>query len=242
LKIEPQFIAYIALYNKEDDVLQKIMKSMLTDDIQASDAQKRDVTFRGLVNANKAALSHYDEEVRKAAKRLQIILDAYGNVARMRSNEETSAIYNLNQELREKHAPDVAAVGLNDWINKLEADNNEYAALVKSRNIELSQRSDLTMKDVRKEVDAAYRTIVERIEALMLIEGEEAYLPFVKRLNVTAEKYKNLVAQRQGAAAATKARAAEAAAQSQGETAAQTETKIDPEIEAFGKEAETPKK
>ena len=39
------------------------------------------------------------------------------------------------------------------------------------------------MKEVRLEVDAAYRTIVSRINALIIVTGEAPYAEFVKELN-----------------------------------------------------------
>jgi hypothetical protein len=48
------------------------------------------------------------------------------------------------------------------------------------------------------ELDAAYRTIIERIEALVIVEGLENYEAFIRRLNVVITKYSNILAQRQG--------------------------------------------
>jgi hypothetical protein len=54
------------------------------------------------------------------------------------------------------------------------------------------------MKIARAEVDDACRAITERIEALIIVNGEEAYAPFVKDLNQRVERYNNTVARRKG--------------------------------------------
>ena len=54
------------------------------------------------------------------------------------------------------------------------------------------------MKEVRRDVDKAYRAITTRIEALVVVNGPEAYTPFINELNIRIEKYNNILAQRQG--------------------------------------------
>lgn len=54
------------------------------------------------------------------------------------------------------------------------------------------------MKQVRYDVDTAYRAIVDRINALIVINGESAYKNFVIEMNLRISKYKNLIAQRKG--------------------------------------------
>jgi hypothetical protein len=98
LKIEAQFNDYLLLYKKEDEGLNKITKSILTEQIQGAD-KARDEIWSGLVETNKAAVKHFDPKTREAAAQLKILFDTYGNLAVKPLNEETSAIYNILQEL-----------------------------------------------------------------------------------------------------------------------------------------------
>ncbi len=200
LKIKPQFDTYLPLYTQEDDSLKKITKSVFTEDILVADKQ-RDITFRGMVDTNRAALNHFRADVKAAAKRLQVVFDTYGNLARKPLNEETAAIHNLLQELNGTYAEDAKSTGIADWVKELEANNKAFEDLTKDRYDESAQRTDLVLKEVRTQVDAAYRTITERIDALALIEGGEAYETFIRRLNVVVEKYNNAIAARAGRAA-----------------------------------------
>jgi hypothetical protein len=194
---------YLPLYAEEDEAILKISKNTFTEDRLEAD-RRRDMTFRGMVDMSKAALNHFDENIVASAKRLKILFDTYGNIAQLPLQEETSAIYNLLQELGEKYSMDASAAGLSPWIIKLTEDNNAYEELVKKGYSEEAAKTELRVKEVRTKIDKVFRQIIDRLEALMLIEGESNYIEFVKKLNVQLEKYSNILAQRQGRAAAKK--------------------------------------
>jgi hypothetical protein len=193
LNIQSQFDAYLPLYEQEDEVLKKIMKSVFTEDINDADHQ-RDLTFSGMVDANKSALKHFNPATQSAAKRLKIVFDTYGNVARKPINEETSAIYNLLQELNGNYAADVAATGIADWVTELETNNNALEALVKNRYDEGAAKTNLILKEVRVQVDAVYHAMAARLEALYIVEGTAVYENFIHAWNVIVAKYHNAVA------------------------------------------------
>jgi len=197
LKVKTQFAAYLPLYHAEDEALKKVMKSAITAEIQVAD-KHRDLLFRGMVDANKSALNHFNPQVVEAAKRLKILFDTYGNLAQKTLNEETSGIYNLLQDLSGKYAADAAATMLTDWTAELGAANDAFGKLMKDRYEETALRTDLVLKECRQKADEAYRTITERINALVLVEGEAAYSDFIRNLNAVVDKYLALLAQRQG--------------------------------------------
>jgi ribosome-associated translation inhibitor RaiA len=198
LKIAPQFAIWLLLYFEEEGAFQKIPKSAFTEILQEAD-QKRDNTYRGMSGANRSAINHFKEDVKAAAERLQIVFDTVGNVTIKPQNEETTAIYNLIQILRsDKYTADVELVGLSEWIDELEANNQAYHSIDKERYEESADRNRIIMKDARAKVDEAYREIADRIDALYLIEGSEVYKNFIMRLNAVIEKYSTLIAFRKG--------------------------------------------
>ena len=189
LKISPQFEAYQPLYAREDEALKKIVKSEFTAKIHEAD-KARDEIYLGMAETNTAALRHFDPDVRQAASRLKIIFDTYGNVTNKPLNEETSAIYNILQELKGKYAADAESVGLTLWVTELETRNLAFEALVKERFDETAARTtDIVMKQARAQLDEVYKTIVERINALAVVEGVTAYEAFIKTLNAVIAKY-----------------------------------------------------
>ena len=195
----------------------KIMKNTFTEERLERD-RIRDNSFRGLDNMTLAGLNHFDLEVQKLAKRIRVPFDSYKNVAQLPLNEETAAIYNLIQELRENYAAEIEALALASWINKLEADNRVYEELVKESYDEDAAKTELKAKEIRSEIEKVIQRLFERIEALIVIEGEARYAEYVRKLNLIIEKYANILAQRQGAAKARREKKqAEEQAQEQGE-------------------------
>ena len=203
LKIVNEFEVFLVCYENEDMSLKLITKSSVTDDIANLD-HLRDITFRGMVDTNTAALNHYDPTVAAAARRLKVVTDTYGNLAAKPLNEETSGIHNILQDFMGKYSADVQKVGLGGWINSLMNYNNSMEGLVKQRNDENAAKTHLRMKECRVETDKAYAAIIERIGAFIVIEGETAYSEFVNKLNSFIDKYNNIIAQRAGRAKAKK--------------------------------------
>jgi len=208
LKIQTQFNTFLALFADEDTALKKIMKSALTAEIQEAD-KYRDVIWRGMIDTNKGALNHFSESVRQAAGRLKIVFDTYGNVAKKPLDEETSAIYNVLQDMKGKYAADASTVELTGWMTELDKANTAFENLMRERYDEAALKTDLVLKEVRVKVDEVYNVITERINAAIIIEGEATYREFVTTLNTVIKRYSDILAQRKGRAAAARATAAD---------------------------------
>jgi len=204
LNISPLFSVFVTLYADADEALEIIRKSATTEQIADSDAA-RDGTLRGFNNAIKSSLDHFDALKRAAAKRVQIVIDTYGNMARMYYDEETASIYNFLQEMKGKYAADITLLALTDWVERLETENKEFDTLMKNRYSEVSQKTNLRLQPIRTETDRNYRDTLDRIDALILINGSvPPYSAFVKDLNARTLRFENILAQRQGRAAAKK--------------------------------------
>ena len=189
LKVETLFNSYLPLWEREDEALKKINKSALTEKIQEAD-KARDETFAGMVEINKGMCHHFNKKTAEAAHRVKIVLDTYGNVAKKTLNEETSAIYNLLQDLRlEKYAADVATSNITDWADELERRNQALEGFMKERFDETAAKCDIVLKQARAEVDKVYHQITERIDALVIVEGLETYEAFIRTLNAVVAKY-----------------------------------------------------
>jgi hypothetical protein len=197
LGIEVAYAVYLALYGDEGTALDMIRKSAVTEKITEADLL-RDITFRGLRDAVKAAGNHFNPSVKEAAARLQVAFDHYGNLTLKPYDEETAAIAALITDLRTTYASDAALTGISDWINELQANNTAFDTLKKERYTEEAGKTQLRMKEVRTEIDATFRTITDRINALIIVNGEAVYAEFVNELNQRIENYNLVIAQRQG--------------------------------------------
>lgn len=199
LRIEALFAVFLTQYDNELLSLNVVRKNAISDDLADSD-EERDNVFRGMCDAVKSGLNHYQVLVQEACRRLQILLDTYGNVAVKSYDAETAAINGLIADLKGTYAIDVAAAGLDGWVTELEAKNKAFNELKTSRYTEEAQKTCLRMKQERAKLDAVYRQIVERINALIIVEGESAWVTFVNELNKRVESYSNVIAIRRGKA------------------------------------------
>jgi hypothetical protein len=204
LKVEKQFDALVALLAQEDEAYGKITKSAFTERINEAD-HERDEVFRSMANVIRAGLTHFNLALREAAARLQIVMDAYGNVALKSHVEETAAVYNLTQELAGKHAEDVERLALGEWITELNRRNAAVQTLIEQRADEGAARTSLALKDVRTKTDEAYRTLAGLIDALATVAraaeddaSTAMYDDLIGRLNQRIDLLNNALAQRRG--------------------------------------------
>ncbi|MDR2882312.1 MAG: DUF6261 family protein [Alistipes sp.] len=197
LRVEAQMAALTLLHSQEDEALKKIVRSALTDDIEDAD-HARDAVFRGLSDAVVSATNHYNPIVGEAARRLRIVFDTYGNVVARTLDDETSAIHNLLVELTTKGALDAETLDLGGWIGELDRLNLEVQGLILRRADEEAERTKLVLRTVRLEVDEAYRILVERVDALAVVDGGAVYDTFISRLNEIVVRTRDIAAQQAG--------------------------------------------
>jgi hypothetical protein len=197
LDIAALFGVFLSFYRQADDTLEQIRKSNYTSLIEQKD-DVRDNTFRGLNDAVHSALRHYDATKRAVAENLITLFEHYSDLADRPYNEETASIYNFIQELREKYASDMATLDLTGWVDELERNNTDFEKTVLDRNKEYAGKTELKMVDLRRKTGRCYLDILERIEALCLIQGDEKFAPFIKTLNANIDRYNNLINRRRG--------------------------------------------
>jgi len=200
LGIVEDYAAYQPLLQDEGVAFVAITKSATTEEIDGAD-KNRDFTFRGTADKVTNSLNHFDPQVREAARRVKIIFDTYGNLAPKPDDEESGLISSLIDDLRTKVPADIATIQLIDWIAELERLNNAFIALEATRNSEEANRTELRMKTVRVDVDAAYNKIIKRINALIIVNGEAPYADFVKELNARIARAQDSIALSKGQAA-----------------------------------------
>jgi len=201
LKIKPQFESYGKLYEREDGALKRVNKSALTPKIHAADKARDDV-FIGMVEMVRAACRHYDRNIADAAKRIMVVFDTYGNITQKPLNDQTSAVYNLMQELNEsRYGGDRDALGLDPWLVQLKARNDDFDKLMKERYDETASKSGVVVKKARREIDESFRQICKIIDVYVLLEGAQKYERFIRTINAVIAKYGGKT-DRRGASAA----------------------------------------
>jgi hypothetical protein len=200
----PELVTFKALHVEETAIFKKLTGSYLTPEVESGD-ETRDIHTYGFMTAVKAMCHHYDPEVVEAATVIYLALKPYKSVCRITLNQETATLTRMVAELRKDEiARAVEHLGYTEWVNRIDADNRRFIELVMQRNIEISQKVESNMKEIRSRIDPVYYALIRRFNALMIIHGEESYLAVAKQLNSRIDAYKHTIAQRQATAAAKK--------------------------------------
>ena len=198
LGIEAELVGYKSAILSEKEAIEFISKNSKSDLLADLD-DHRDRTFHGLALRIESDCNHYDANVSNAAIKLQSeVMNKYGNISRDNYQEETSSINNLIADLTGTYATEIGLLGIQGWLTALLHDNTNFNDLFYQRIDDESEKTQLRMKQVRIQVDAAYNVIVKRINALIVINGETHYKEFVLKLNELLNKTKDTLAQRRG--------------------------------------------
>jgi len=197
IDIEDLFKAFLILYAQEYEALNVIRKTISTEELGKIDKQRNQI-FRGYADGVKSDLNNPDEKINMAARRLQVVLDQYGNIARKTYDDKTPAIYKLIQEARTTYLADITLLGQMRWIDQLETINLSFDSKMKARYAEDVAKTELQMREVRLQVDKSYRGIADQLDALIKVNGVAKYEAFVKDLNVRVDRYNKIIEQRKG--------------------------------------------
>jgi len=154
--------------------------------------RKRDKTWYAINIRVKATLqSPFEEEV-QSAQIIQQILNLYGDVCSLTSNEQSAAIANVTDDLLlPVIAVHVNKMGLSEWVIELKSQNEKFTTLYNDWNSEFAGRESNDVKAARTLLDPVYLKMVERINATLILEfaGDEV-IAFAYKLNDKIKYYK----------------------------------------------------
>jgi hypothetical protein len=163
--------------------------------------KRRDRAYSAFKAYLKVYANDGDIALNEAAERILFVVRESaietGNPLHLGLAKETSAINSLLRNL-EPLRSDLELIGAINRLNELQAANSAFAELQIERNIEKAGKHSGNVKDARAATDAAYRSIVERINAQALLQGSENFDSFIKEQNTVIDKYLNFAAQRKG--------------------------------------------
>ena len=183
---------YQAAYDEQNRVYKTSTKNLSTDDIAASD-RLRDELYRSFRDAVKAMDGISIPAMAEAAKVLMQLIKDYRIDPQGQLDKETGDLRNFTEDLKNKYADQVAALGLTEVANELEKANEQTATLIKQRDSENKAREVGLLKRARAATDKAYRQLVKMVNALVMVEGEDAYADFVAEQNSLIKRYKQQV-------------------------------------------------
>lgn len=187
-----------------EDLVNRTTASVETQEMSKADAE-RDSLVNYLTTSVRNAANSPVATHREAYTRLEIALRPYKGLARMRNMEETAAVSGLLLDLgKEANATDIATLGLTDVVTALKEANDRYASLTDARAAGRSATQMDDSKTVRSRTDVAYDDLTTRIMAVNIVTPCTEAESFLKLHNQIVAETQNALAQRQGAAKATR--------------------------------------
>jgi hypothetical protein len=178
-----------AAFSREEETLRVARKSRLTKEIVQGDAM-RDSSYTGYKMAVKGLLSLPESEMLAAARRLWEHIKSYRIVTTDQRDKQTGMMTSFINDLEGKYAADVTVLGLMPLVTTMKTANEKVLALTSERDTENSVKIVGATKAARLVTDEAYRTLIDKVNALALLEGDEDYAGLIDAMNTQIARYK----------------------------------------------------
>ena len=198
LKVKEQFDATNNPFQELSNLFKKELGSDITIELQEID-KRRDDALNG-ISANLESLTyHFNEEIRSSAFELIESIDLHGSgLARLPYQSETSVISSIIRkwQLEEGKKQALQILGLEDWVTELDNANKLFDERFLARIREKARDPEITVASLRKETTEAFRTLLEHLDAHLLLTSNENYDKLIKELNTLTESYNLTVLER----------------------------------------------
>ena len=191
-KVTAELTALQTALKAEDDALALSKANLLSKEIKAIDAE-RDKHYKALRKAITFFLNHPDAQLVKAAARLEQLLKDYNINPAMQLDRETGLLLNLISDLETKSAADVTALALTPVVHAMKQANDKLREVTRARANDRAVQIVGQLKQAQHASDEAYRTLIQKVNALAVVEGEADYADFISKMNEQVKHYKQEV-------------------------------------------------
>ena len=160
----------------------------------ATDADTaRDQSWRAANAYVKAMCSHPTADIANAASEAKSLFDKYGDPTSLAQTEESGILHNLLQDLEAFDSAKRTSLALDVWITDLQAKEDAFLAAAAERTEADAARQVGIVKETRTAADAAYRSLVDTVNALAMINGDTAYATFIDHVNAVMDRQKSIL-------------------------------------------------
>jgi hypothetical protein len=188
-----------------DAVLELPRKNLLTQAIIKAD-RRRDNAYRHLVERVRIDTRHFKPEKAEAARQVNAILEHYHNPIALPYIQASGLLSNLVQDLDEPVTrARLTLLDIVEWLDELKASNDEFFALFLARSNEQAGTGTGVTRKARRALERAYRECVACINALVEVEGPEAYAVMIGIINQLVIRQRSELRARQTRAKKAKA-------------------------------------
>ena len=160
----------------------------------ATDADvERDQSWRGINAYVKAMCNHPTDDVASAATEAKSLFDKYGDPTSLAQTEESGVLHNLLQDLEAFDSAKRTSLALDVWIADLKTKEEAFLAVAARRTEADAARQVGIVKETRTAAEAAYRSLVDTVNALAMINGDADYATFIEHVNAVIERQKGIL-------------------------------------------------
>ena len=150
----------------------------------------RDASWRGANNYVTAMCAHPDAEIATYAAEAKSLYDKYGDPTKLAQTEESGVLHNLLQDLEALDSSNRTALNLDVWITDLKTKETAFLAAAAERTEADAARQVGIVKETRTASEAAYRSLIDTVNALAMINGDADYATFIDHVNAMIERQK----------------------------------------------------
>lgn len=199
LGVESDFAEFENVLSDEQVAIRVEAGSPFSSELERID-HLRDNTWNAIWGRIQSTLLSPIDSEAKAAVILKRIFDIDGDVRDNPYSEESNKLTNLVTDLQKvENLPYLNMLGVTEWVAALKTQNEQFIAVNNLRNAELAKRPSGNTKTIRKMLDSVYQTIVEKINASVVLgSAKPSAISFVGELNEQITYYKNTIAIRNG--------------------------------------------
>ena len=137
--------------------------------------------------------SHPTADIANAASEAKSLFDKYGDPTSLAQTEESGVLHNLLQDLEAFDSAKRTSLALDVWITDLQAKEDAFLAAAAERTEADAARQVGIVKETRTAADAAYRSLVDTVNALAMINGDAAYATFIDHVNALIDRQKSIL-------------------------------------------------
>ena len=188
-KLSSDIAALKAAFEREGECIRTLKKSELTRLISENDSL-RDGCYNSYKSVVKSLLAVPNGDIKNAAERLWDNLKHYNIHSSDSLDQQTGLMMSLIDGLETKYKNEVATLGISTLVAVMKEANEKVHTLMFHRNTEQSKKVPGATKAARAATDNAYRKLISKVNALVLLEGGEPYLDFINTMNAQIARYK----------------------------------------------------
>ena len=190
-KLRTELPAFKTALDNEDAVLVLSRKSNKTDEIANAD-KARDNAYVGYKYTVKGFTYLGSGAQYEAAKVLSQHLTDYQIDTQMSLSRQTGLMTNFIEDLDSTYSEQAESLGLTPFVTMMKNGNEKVKAGLQSRDNERAGQTKAAMLAARADTDAAYQTIVDKINALYLVDttNTDEYATTIDEINAQIKRYR----------------------------------------------------